>query len=130
MASTQQDSQKAVPVRAVLYVCCERSMLRPELGAERAEEEGRAFAAERDITILETVTDPYGQPDPAHRAGWQRVRDLARLGYICMVIVRWPTSIAPDRSHNLRHRETSALKEDGVEVRYSWAPLVRAGQQP
>ncbi|MEU9593758.1 recombinase family protein [Streptomyces sp. NPDC048219] len=128
MASTQQDSQPAVPVRAVLYVCCERSLLRPALGAERAEEEGRAFAAERDITILETVTDPYGQPDPARRSGWQRVRELAHLGDIGMVIVRWPPSIAPEMPHDLRRRETSKLKEHGVDVRYSWAPPVAAGR--
>ncbi|MET9779234.1 hypothetical protein ABZ023_34160 [Streptomyces sp. NPDC006367] len=127
MATDAQENREAVPARAVLYVCAERSLLNPRLGAERAEQEGRFFAAARNITIVETVTDPYGQPDPVSREGWRRVRELAKLGEIEMVIVRWPTAIAPDRSRDLRHREISELQEQGVAVRYSWAPLSQMG---
>ncbi|MER6847035.1 hypothetical protein AB0A81_26505 [Streptomyces flaveolus] len=124
MATTQQDTdEEPGPVRAVLYVGCERSLPRPELATERAEEEGRTFAAERGITSCETVTDPRGQPDPARRAGWQQVREPARPGEIGMVIVRWPPSIAPEMPHDLPHQETSKLKEHGVDVRHSWGPV-------
>jgi hypothetical protein len=111
----------------VLYVCAERGLRNPRLGAERAEQEGRVFAAAKKITITETVTDPYGQPDPLCREGWRRVRELAERGEMEMVIVRWPTVIAPNRSHDLRHREISELHQQGVSVRYSWAPLSQMG---
>ncbi|MER7191279.1 hypothetical protein [Streptomyces flaveolus] len=44
------------------------------------------------------------------------MRELARLGETEMVIVRWPTSIAPEVSHDLRHRETSALPQPAVDL--------------
>ncbi|MEU7384706.1 MULTISPECIES: hypothetical protein [unclassified Streptomyces] len=126
-ATDAYENGKAEPTRAVLYVCAERSLLNPRPGAERAEQEGRVFAATRNITIVETVTDPYGQPDPMSREGWRRVRELAERGEMEMVVVRWPTAIAPDRSHDLRHREISELQEQGVSVRYSSAPLSQMG---
>ncbi|MET7814219.1 hypothetical protein ABZT26_25650 [Streptomyces sp. NPDC005395] len=127
MATDAQENREAAPPRAVLYVCAERSLLTPTLGAERAEQEGRVYAATRNITIVETVTDPYGQPDPMCREGWRRVRELAKLGDVEMVIVRWPTAIAPDRAQELRHREINELQGQGVRVRYSWAPLSMVG---
>jgi hypothetical protein len=127
MTTDAQENREAAPTRAVLYVCAERGVLNPRLGAERAEQEGRVFAAAQNITIIETVTDPFGQPDPLSRAGWRRVRELAQRGEMEMVIVRWPTAIAPNRSHDLRHREISELRKQGVSVRYSWAPLSKMG---
>lgn len=112
---------------AVLYVCVERSLLTPGLAAERAEEEGRSFAQDRGLTIKEMRSDPYGEPDPCNREGWARVRELAESGEVGVVIVRWPSSIAPDHSHELRHREIRWLQERGVRLRYSWAPLASAG---
>ncbi|MFE9292090.1 hypothetical protein [Streptomyces olivaceus] len=128
MTTGAQENREAEPTpRAVLYVCAERGVVTPTLGAERAEREGRAFAAARGITIVETITDPHGQPDPMCRQGWRRVRELARLGEAEMVIVRWPTALAPDRVQDLRHRETGKLLKQGVSVRYSWAPLSLTG---
>jgi hypothetical protein len=111
------------PAAAVLYVCADRGTLMPGLAAERAEEEGHAFAQQRGLTITEVVTDEFGEPEPGHREGWQRVRDLAKAGAVATVLVRWPASIAPEGAHELRHRETAWLRERGVRVRYTWAPL-------
>ncbi|MGW0298117.1 recombinase family protein [Streptomyces anthocyanicus] len=128
MTRQTQESRETEPIpRAVLYVCAERGVVNPTLGAERAEQEGRAFAAARGIAIVETITDPHGQPDPMCRKGWRRVRDLARRGEAEMVIVRWPTALAPDRAQDLRHREIDELLKQGVSVRYSWAPLSQTG---
>lgn len=127
MTTDAQDNRQAAPARAVLYVCAERGLLNPQLGAQRAEQEGRAFASARNITIIETVTDPYGQPDPLSREVWRRVRELAKQGQMDMVIVRWPTVIAPNQPHDLRHREITELHKQGVSVHCSWAPLSRMG---
>ncbi len=121
-AGTHQDASAAV-----LYVCADRGTLMPGLAAERAEEEGRAFAGRRGMTITEVITDEYGEPDPARRKGWQRVRELAQAGAVATVLVRWPAVIAPDAAHELRHRETRWLQEHGVRVRYTWAPLATTG---
>ncbi|WP_254404872.1 hypothetical protein [Streptomyces sp. AC627_RSS907] len=115
------------PVAAVLYVCADRGTLMPSLAAERAEEEGRTFAQRRGLTITEVVTDEFGEPDPSHRAGWQRVRALAEAGVVGAVLFRWPASIAPEGAHEFRYRETAWLQEHGVRVRYTWAPLSSTG---
>ncbi|MFD7444046.1 hypothetical protein [Streptomyces sp. NPDC059909] len=127
MPTTRTTEEKsAVPAAqtaAVLYVCAERSPTAPGLAAERAEREGRAFARAHDLALVETVTDPYGEPDPMQREGWRRVRELAAASEIGMVIIRWPATLAPEANHELRYREVNALAEHGVTVRYSWAPL-------
>ncbi|WP_331720764.1 hypothetical protein OG762_52280 (plasmid) [Streptomyces sp. NBC_01136] len=116
------------PSAAVLYVCAERGTSARGLPAERAVAEGRKFAEARGLALVETVTDPYGEPDPCHRQGWQRVRELAASAAVGVVIARWPACIAPDASHELRHREVRWLQDHGVRVRYSWAPLAAGGE--
>ncbi|MFD3998945.1 hypothetical protein [Streptomyces sp. NPDC058583] len=123
-AGTPQE-ETAVP--AVLYVCADRGTLMPGLAARRAEEEGRAVARDCGLAITEVVTDEYGEPDPAQRRGWRRVRELAQAGVVGEVLVRWPTAIAPESVPELRHRETRWLQEHGVRVRYTWAPLAATG---
>ncbi|MFI1700280.1 hypothetical protein ACH419_30450 [Streptomyces bobili] len=111
----------------MLYVCAGRGPNRPPLAAERAEEEGRAFAADHGFTVIETVRDPYGVPDPVARAGWRRVKELAEAGGIGAVIARWPVTISPDQAPDLRHREVNELLKQGVHVLYSWSPLTARG---
>lgn len=123
MTTTAQQTTVPDLATAVLYVCAERSKLTPGLAAERAEDEGHAFAQARGLRITEVITDPYGDPHPCHREGWMRVRELVESAAIGVVIVRWPACIAPDSSHELRHREIRWLQDHGVRVRYSWEPL-------
>ncbi|MGW1473693.1 recombinase family protein [Streptomyces olivaceus] len=127
--SQEETGAPAAPgrVAAVLYVCAERSKLTPTFAADRAEEEGRAFAEARGLTLAEVVTDPYGAPEPCRRKGWMRVRELAEAGTVGVVIVRWPACIAPNAFHELRHREIRWLQDRGVRVRYSWEPLTSGG---
>ncbi|MFD5037455.1 hypothetical protein ACFWMX_23890 [Streptomyces sp. NPDC058378] len=111
----------------VLYVCADRA---PEVhgdATERARTEGRAFARERGLTIAEVVTDTYGEPDPARRRGWRRVRQLAQTGQLTAVLVRWPSAIAPESARELRQREAAWLRDRGVRVQYTWAPLSSSG---
>ncbi|WP_328535129.1 hypothetical protein [Streptomyces sp. NBC_00344] len=107
----------------VLYVCADRAPGAPGAATQRAQTEGHAFAQERGLTIAEVVTDTYGEPDPAQRRGWRRVRQLVKTGHVTAVLVRWPSAIAPESAHELRHRETSWLHDRGVRIRYTWAPL-------
>ncbi|MGC9478834.1 hypothetical protein ACP4I1_32425 [Streptomyces sp. WG4] len=112
------------PAATVLYVCADRGTMMPGLAAKRAQEEGRAFAQEHGLVIAEVITDEFGEPDPARRDGWQRVRALAAAGAVASVLVRWPAAIAPESSSEYRYRESRWLQEHGVRVRYTWAPLV------
>lgn len=116
------------PSAAVLYVCAERGPLASSLAADRARSEGREYAEVHGLVVVATVTDPYGKPDPCHRAGWRRVRELVVSGAVGVVIARWPACIAPDSAHELRHREIRWLQDHGVRVRYSWAPLADGGE--
>ncbi|MEV0747921.1 MULTISPECIES: hypothetical protein [unclassified Streptomyces] len=111
----------------VLYVCADRARGAPGEATQRAQREGRAFARERGLTIAEVVTDTFGEPDPARRRGWRRVRQLARTGDVTAVLVRWPSAIAPESASELRHREAAWLHDQGVRVRYTWAPLTSRG---
>lgn len=115
------DDETASPV--VLYVCADRAWCTPGEAAQRAQAEGRAFARERGLTITEVVTDTYGESDPAQRSGWRRVRQLAQTGDVTAVLVRWPSAIAPESARDLRHREAAWLRDHGVRVHYTWAPL-------
>jgi hypothetical protein len=126
-AAATVTAARPVPDVAVLYVCAERGTLTPGLAAERAEEEGRAYAQEHRLTILEVIRDEYGEPDPCHREGWKRVRELAESGAAAVVIARWPACIAPERSNELRYREIRWLREHGARLRYSWEPLATVG---
>ncbi|MFD3996274.1 hypothetical protein [Streptomyces sp. NPDC058583] len=107
---------------AVLYVCVQRGELHPVLPVERAQEEGRNFADLYGLHVVETITDPFGEPDPQHREGWRRVRELAAAGRVATVIVRWPAAISPEHSHELRAHEIAWLKDHATKVRYSWPP--------
>ncbi|MEU0523104.1 hypothetical protein [Streptomyces niveus] len=111
----------------VLYVCADRARGAPGGATQRARTEGHAYAQERGLAIAEVVTDTYGEPDPARRRGWQRVRQLAQTGHVTAVLVRWPSTIAPEPAHELRHREVAWLHDLGVHVRYTWAPLSSKG---
>ncbi|MFD5975015.1 hypothetical protein [Streptomyces bacillaris] len=96
----------------------------PEAGnAERAEQEGHQYAAERGLRVMEVVTDPYGEPDASRREGWRRVQAMAKAGSISVVLVRWPVVIAPESRHEDRYQQVARLRELGVSVRYTWAPL-------
>lgn len=114
-------SETAPPV--VLYVCADRAPGARGAATQCAQTEGHAFAQERGLTIAEVVTDTYGEPDPARRRGWRRVRQLVQTGHVTAVLVRWPSAIAPESAHDLRHRETAWLHDHGVRVQYTWAPL-------
>lgn len=111
----------------VLYVCVDRAWGVPGGATQRARTEGHAYARERGLAIAEVVTDTYGEPDPAQRSGWQRVRELAQTGHVTAVLVRWPSTIAPEPAHELRHREVVWLHDQGVRVLYTWAPLSSRG---
>jgi hypothetical protein len=113
--------EAASPV--VLYVCADRAQCASREATERARTEGHAFAQERGLTITEVVTDTYGESDPARRSGWRRVRQLAETGHVTAVLVRWPSAIAPECARELRHREAAWLRDQGVRVQYTWAPL-------
>uniref|UniRef100_A0AAU3GSY4 Recombinase family protein n=1 Tax=Streptomyces sp. NBC_01401 TaxID=2903854 RepID=A0AAU3GSY4_9ACTN len=114
----------------VLYVCADRARTVSGGAAQRAQAEGHAFAEERGLTIAEVVTDTYGEPDPARRTGWRRVRQLAQTGHVTEVLVRWPSAIAPESARELRHREADWLHDHGVRLRYTWAPLSSRGRKP
>ncbi|MFD7862298.1 hypothetical protein [Streptomyces sp. NPDC057682] len=118
---------RARPV--VLYVCADRTTGTPGEATRRAQSEGRAFARERGLTIAEVVTDVYGEPDPARRRGWRRVRQLVQSGDVTAVLVRWPSAIAPESARALRRREAAWLRDRGVRVRYTWAPLSAQGAE-
>lgn len=131
-AGTPQEQTPTTPPRTqpgagagavVLYVCADRNKLVPGLAARRAEDEGRAYAQEHGLTVTELVADAYGEPDPARRPGWQQVRRLAQAGTVTAVLARWPACIAPESNRDARHRETRWLRDHGVRVRYTWAPL-------
>lgn len=117
------------PSAAVLYVCAARSPSSPELAAERAEQEGHEYAQEHGLRVMEVVTDPYGEPDPSRRKGWQRVQAMAAAGSIAVVLVRWPVVIAPESRHEDRYREVARLRDLGVSVRYTWAPLAASNEE-
>lgn len=115
------DDETASPV--VLYVCADRARCASRDATQRAQTEGHAFARERGLTITEVVTDMYGESDPTRRSGWRRVRQLAQTGNVTAVLVRWPSAIAPECASDLRHREAAWLRDQGVRVQYTWAPL-------
>ncbi|MGW1224794.1 hypothetical protein [Streptomyces sp. NPDC001478] len=121
------DGGNARPV--VLYVCADRATGMTGEATRRAQSEGRAFARERGLTIAEVVTDVYGEPDPARRRGWRRVRQLVQTGDVTAVLVRWPSAIAPESARALRRREAAWLRDRGVRVRYTWAPLSARGAE-
>lgn len=105
---------------AVVYVCAERQP-GATLAQERAIDEGLDFADRHGLTVVDTIIDPYGEPDPQAREGWQRVRGLASRGEVTTVVVRWPNAINPD--HEARYAEIAHLQEYGVCTLFSWAPL-------
>ncbi|MFD4578112.1 hypothetical protein ACFWNK_38145 [Streptomyces sp. NPDC058417] len=126
-AATPQDdvAPSAPPVpAAVLYVCADRGPALSALAARRARAEGLAYAQERGLAVTAVFCDPYGEPDPQARAGWTRVREMAAAREITAVLIRWPAALAPESSADLRHRETDWLREHGVRLHYTWAPLV------
>ncbi|MER0485112.1 hypothetical protein ABR737_43480 [Streptomyces sp. Edi2] len=67
---------------------------------------------------MEEVTEPFGEPDPEKRAGWQRVMELAKTHEIDCVLVRWQSAVSP--RHELRYEADQALRAHGASVRYYW----------
>ncbi|MFJ9893584.1 hypothetical protein ACIQPR_09640 [Streptomyces sp. NPDC091280] len=116
------------PRAAVLYVCVERGTETETGAAHLAETEGRGFAEACGLSLVEIVTDAYGEPDPCRRQGWRHIRELAVSAVVGVVITRWPVSIAPNAAHDLRHREVQWLQDHGVRVQYSWAPMAERGE--
>lgn len=92
----------------------------PQEAEDIAREEGARFAADHGLTIVATVTDPFGTTDPQAREGWQRGGGMAARSRIETVITRWPASIARDRAQETRCAEIARLQTYGVSVRYSW----------
>ncbi|MFJ8676749.1 hypothetical protein [Streptomyces sp. NPDC093589] len=110
--------------RAVLYICAQREGA-SSLAADRAIEEGRAFAKRHGLRMVAEVLDAYGDPVPWRRSGWGRVREMAENGEMDVVIVRWPNALSPEREK--RAPELDYLGRHGVQIRFSWAPLAVAG---
>ncbi|MGP8297550.1 hypothetical protein ACTPOK_06240 [Streptomyces inhibens] len=106
---------------AVLYICAARSKDAPGLAVQRAEQEGRDFADNRGLRIVEEITDLFGEPEPQRRAGWMRVRELAERGEVEVVITRWPNALSP--VSELRYPELDHLGRYGAQLFFSWAPL-------
>ncbi|WP_030053565.1 hypothetical protein [Streptomyces sp. bgisy159] len=115
---------------AVLYVCVDQVRPASKVPEERAVEEGRAFAEGRGLRLVDTVTDPYGEPDPQRREGWRRVCEMAARGEITDVITRWPAALAPESHPEFRLREAETLAEHGVTISYSWEPLAALQAAP
>ncbi|MCB5911660.1 hypothetical protein, partial [Streptomyces pinistramenti] len=88
---------------------------------ERAEQEGRDFAAARGLEVVTVITDPFGDPVPQRRSGWLRVRELAERGEVEVVIVRWPNALSVE--HEQRYPEVKHLRRFGCQLLFSWAPL-------
>lgn len=107
--------------RAVLYVCAAPSESKPDLPAESAEEEGRTFAGEHSLAIVEVITDDFGERIPNRRPGWQQVMELVKTGAVTHVVTRWPNSISTDEDQ--RYTATGIVKGHGVGVCYTWKPL-------
>jgi hypothetical protein len=110
---------------AVLYVCVQNSRNAPGLAEQRAVEEGHSFADKRQMRFVAEVTDPYGKPTPQKREGWLRIREMAERAEMTSLITRWPNSISPQ--HELRYPEIAWLKDRGVSMLFSWAPLAVLG---
>jgi hypothetical protein len=112
---------------AVLYVCTPPGQSVSKLPQERAVEEGHACAGKNGLRFVAEITDPYGEPVPHKREGWLRVREMAERGEMTSVITRWPNAISPQQE--LRYPEIARLKELGVRVLFSWAPLSVFGDE-
>ncbi|MFH8566864.1 hypothetical protein [Streptomyces sp. NPDC017993] len=107
---------------AVLYICAARNQDAPGLAVQRAEQEGREFASDRNFRIVGEINDAFGEPDPQRRSGWLRVREMAERGEVQAVITRWPNALSP--VPELRHPELDHLGRHGAQVLFTWAPLV------
>ncbi|MFI9357057.1 hypothetical protein ACWGLP_06495 [Streptomyces lydicus] len=98
-SSTQETPTSTIPDRsAVVYICIRRSTPANTADAaaeERAAEEARSYADRHGLTIVRTITDPYGEVDPMQRPGWQRLRRVAEVGEFHTVLVRWTAAISP-----------------------------------
>ncbi|MFG2227862.1 hypothetical protein [Streptomyces sp. NPDC048644] len=114
-------TEKACSALAVLYICAARRGVVAGVAEERAEQEGREFAAARGLKIVAVVTDPFGDPVPQQRSGWLRVREMAERGEVGVVIVRWPNALSVE--HERRYPELKHLRDFGCQLLFSWEPL-------
>ncbi|MBC9730241.1 hypothetical protein [Streptomyces sp. TRM68367] len=110
---------------AVLYVCVERSHRLRESGRSdaeaRAREEGHAYAAAHDLSIVAEFGDLYGaEPDPGRRLGWCAMRAFLAAGDVSTVITRWPCSVAPESHHEQRFAALRELQDREISIGWSW----------
>ena len=100
-------------ITAVVYVCAPTEQRQAE-----AAEAGRALATARGFRVVETITDTFGEDDPAKRPGWQHLVHLADDEGFKRLVVHLPGYISTDVGR--RHEAINGLIQRGVRSLYSW----------
>jgi len=96
-----------------VYVCAPT-----EHRAAEAAEAGRTFALSRGLSVMETITDTFGENDPAKRPGWQHLVHLADGETFKRLVYHLPGYISTDV--NRRHEALNGLAKRGVRSLCSW----------
>ncbi|WP_050994204.1 hypothetical protein [Streptomyces violaceusniger] len=100
-------------IPAVVYVCAPTAKREAEAAAA-----GRAFAAAHGYRVVETITDTFGETDPANRPGWKHLLQLAGTEAVTRLVTHLPGYISTDVDR--RHEATRGLADLGVRSLYSW----------